>query len=102
MQHIINFAIEVEDDRIVQAIEKNVEEKVIKTISERVEDCICNRSYYGRVTDYKPLENMIVTRIDAIIADNKDFVLEKAAEKLAEKLARSKDGKAIFEKLKEG
>jgi hypothetical protein len=45
---------------------------------------------------------MIVTRIDAIIADNKDFVLEKAAEKLAEKLARSKDGKAILGQVKEG
>lgn len=101
MQHIINFAIEVEDDRIVQAIEKNVEEKVIKTITEKIENLICNKSYYGRVNDYKPLENMIASRIDTVISAHKDFILEKAAEKLAEKLARSKDGKAILGRFEE-
>ena len=101
MQHIFNIAIEVEDERIVQSIEKSVEEKVCKEISQKVEDCICNKSYYGRVTDYKPLETMIGSRIDAILADNKDLVLEKAADKLAEKLARSKDGKAILDQFKE-
>lgn len=101
MQHIFNIAIEVEDERIIQSIEKSVEEKVCKEISKRIEDCICEKSYYGRVNNYKPLEAMITSRIDAILADNKDLILEKAAEKLAEKLARSKDGKAILDQFKE-
>lgn len=103
MQHIFNVAIEIEDDRIVQAIEKNVEEKAIKMITEKIENRICERSYYGgRPTSYRPLDDMIALRIDAILADNKDFILEKAADKLAEKLARSKGGKAILDQLKEG
>lgn len=101
MQHIFNIAIEIEDERIIQSIEKNVEEKAVKMLTEKIEDRICTRSYYGRVNDYKPLEAMIASRIDAVIADNKDLVLEKAAEKLAEKLARSKDGKAILGRFEE-
>lgn len=101
MQHIFNIAINVEDERIVESIEKSAEEQVIKEITKQVEDRICERSYYGRVNNYKPLENMIASRIDAILDDNKDLVIEKAAEKLAEKLARSKDGKAILDRYKE-
>ena len=101
MQHIFNIAIEVEDERIVQSIEKSVEEKVCKEISKKIEDCIYEKSYYGRINNAKPLENMIASRIDAILADNKDLVIEKAADKLAEKLARSKDGKAILDQFKE-
>lgn len=100
MQHIFNIAIEVEDERIIQSVEKNVEEKIVKTLTDKIENRICARSYYGRV-DYKPLEAMIAARIDVILADKKDFILEKAAEKLAEKLARSKDGKAILDRFKE-
>lgn len=101
MQHIFNIAIEIEDERIVQSIEKNVEEKAVKMITDKIEDRICEKSYYGRVNNYRPLENMVASRIETILADHKDLVLEKAAEKLAEKLARSKDGKAILDQFKE-
>jgi hypothetical protein len=101
MQHIFNIAIEIEDERIVQSIEKNVEDKAIKMIIDKLEGRMCTRSYGGRVIDYKPLEEMIGSRIDVILEENKDFILEKAAEKLADKLARSKAGKAILGKFEE-
>lgn len=101
MQHIFNIAINVEDERIIQSIEKTVEDKVIEKITEKITDLISNRDWYGRVKDYKPLENLVAYRIDAILADHKDLIIEKAADKLAEKLARSKDGKAILDRYKE-
>ena len=101
MQHIFNIAIEVEDERIIQSIEKSVEEKVCKELTQKIEDRICTRSYYGRISDYKPLEGLISSCIKGVIAENKDLILETAAEKLAEKLARSKDGKAILKRFEE-
>ena len=100
MEHIIQFAINVEDDRIVKSIERNVEAQVIKTITDKVEDTVYEK-HWGKVYNQKPLENMICTRIDKILEDNKDFILDQAAKILADKLARSKAGKAILEQLKE-
>lgn len=101
MQHIFNIAIDIEDERIAKSIEDSVSDRAFKIIADRIENFMCEKSYYGRVNNYKPLENLVVSRIDLILAENKDLVLEKAAEKIAEKLARSKDGKAILDKFKE-
>ena len=100
MEHIIQFAINVEDDRIVKSIEQNVEAQVIKTITDKVEDAVYEK-HWGKIYNHNPLNEMIYKRIDKILEDNKDFILDQASKILADKLARSKAGKAILEQLKE-
>ena len=99
MQHIINLAIDVEDERIVKSIEQNVEDKVIASITKTITDRLVEKDWYGRVKSYRPLDDMVANRIDSILADHKDLIIETAATKLAEKIARSKAGKAILENV---
>ncbi len=42
-----------------------------------------------------PIDN----RVDVVIASHKDIILEMAADKLADKLARPKVGKALIENI---
>lgn len=98
MEHLVQFAIGIDDERIKQSIEKNVEKEVISKITHDIESVIYSRSYYG---DPKaPLKEMVKDKIECILEENKELILETASTKLAEKLARTKAGKAILEDLK--
>ena len=99
MEHIFNIAINVEDDRIIRSIEKNVESQTIKMIAEKVEDIIYAHNYFGRANknDDSPLKRMIEIQVEKMIDENKDVILESAAIHLADKLARSKAGRALLD-----
>lgn len=99
MTHIFQIGIDVEDAKIVKAIEESAEREVIKMICEKVESIIYERNYWGRKSnsDLTPLREMVNAKIDDILAENKEFILNTAGTILAEKLARSKAGKALLE-----
>lgn len=103
MEHIIQMAISVEDEKIVKKVEETAESQIIQTLSEKVENVISEkRGWYGdRERDYTPLKNMVSEQITNILDDNKDFILFEASKILADKLARSKAGKEILQGLKE-
>lgn len=89
MQHIINFAIDIEDERIQQMVEKNAEKQIINTITKEIEDVIYHKSYYGGKSN-EPLRNMVQNKIDDFLKENKDAILSEASRILADKLFRSK------------
>lgn len=100
MEHIIQIAINVEDDRIVKTIEANAERKVIEMICTKVEEIIYAKDYWGSSVNKKdnsPLRNMVSAKVDATIKENKDFILAEAAKILADRLLRTKAAKAILE-----
>lgn len=103
MEHIIQMAISIEDEKIVKKIEETAESQIIQTLTDRVEDVISEkRGWYGsKERDYAPLKNMVSEQIEKILQENKDFILSEASKILAEKLARSKTGKEILQGLKE-
>ena len=99
MQHIINFAIDIEDERIQQMVEKSAEKQILDTITKNIEDVIYHKSYYGGKSN-EPLRNMVQNKIDDFLKENKDTILSEASRILADKLFRSKAGKALLEELK--
>lgn len=103
MEHIIQMAISVEDEKIVKEVEETAEKQIIQTLADRVEDVISEKhGWYGnQKRDYAPLKNMVSEQITKILDDNKDFILAEASKILAEKLSRSKAGKEILQGLKE-
>lgn len=102
MEHILQFAINIDDDRIIKNIEASAEEKIIAAITKKVEDCIYdNNMHYGRRYDREePLKNMIKKEIERIIEENKDVVLSEASKILADKLSRTKAAKELLNGLK--
>ena len=98
MEHIFQFAINVEDEKIVQTIEQQAERQVIGMICSKVEDIIYQKSYYGtNKKDISPLRNIVNKKVDDILKENKDFILAEAAKILADRLLRTKAAKAILE-----
>lgn len=87
----VPVTIGVDEEAIAKNIEKNVEGQVVKLISDEVKKIIFSRStYYGREYDDEPLRNLIKTKIDHILREKEDKIVELAAEILADKLARTK------------
>lgn len=106
MEHIIQMAISVEDEKIVKKVEETAENQIIQTLTDRIENVIsekrCRIGWYEKSErDYTPLKNMVSERIEKILQENKDLILSEASKILAAKLARSKAGKEILQGLKE-
>lgn len=103
MEHIIQMAISVEDEKIVRMVEETAEKQIIETLTGRVENVISEkRGWYGKSEkDYTPLKNMVSEQVAKILDENKDLILSEASKILADKLARSKAGKEVLKGLKD-
>lgn len=103
MEHIIQMAISVEDEKIVKRVEETAENQIIQMLTEKVENVISERhGWYGKSErDYAPLKNMVSEQISKILDENKYLILSEASKILADKLARSKAGKEVLQNLKE-
>ena len=98
MEHIVQFAIGIDDEGIKERITENAEKQIIKDIEQQVRNKLFEPSFYGRNADERsPLNDYSKRLIESFLEKHKDEILEKAAVHLAEKLARSKAGKALLQ-----
>ena len=90
----VPVVIGVNEEEIARQIESEVKDRVIAEINKEVKKII-----YKEHTDYylakpiysdEPLRSMIVREVENSIDKYKDLIVELAAEKLADKLSRSK------------
>lgn len=93
----VPVTIGVDEDKIAREIESEVKEKVIRSIGDKVEEIIYKEyddygGIYGRkkVKSDEPLRRMVERKIDDLLEKERDMIVELAAEKLADKLSRSK------------
>lgn len=89
----VPVTIGVDEEKIANEIHNNVEAQVINKITNEVEKLIFQiDNWTGKVDRSRnaPLRDMIYERIDNILEANKDQIIELAANKLAERLGRSK------------
>ena len=93
----IPVTIGVDEDKIAREIESEVKEKVIRIIGDKVEGIIYKEeeyySAYSRknTTKYdEHLRRMVDRKIDDLLEKERDMIVELAAEKLADRLSRSK------------
>lgn len=104
-EHILNFAVGIEDDKIIDAVMENAKNSIIddikKSVIDRMFDDRCgfyNRSvceFDKRTASYKVkrdavLSDMSKDIIEKIFAENKDRIIELAAKELADSYKRTK------------
>ena len=101
MEHIMQFAIGIDDNAIRKRVEEAAEKQIIDEIGQQVRDNLFQASYYGRHASVKdPLSEYSKRIINDFLERHKDEIIEKAAVHLADRLSRSKVVKeAIAEKL---
>lgn len=107
MEHIFQIAISMDDDRIKAQVADKAEKEIIANLTREVGQVIFERerySYYGiNQKGYNPnnLSSWSEHRFEDFLKENKDAIIKAAANMLADRLARTKAGKAILEDLKE-
>lgn len=87
MDHLVQFTISIDDAHIAQVVEqkaaKALEDEVIKVCKSHIGD---ERNYWG---DGQP-GPALKKAIDDFMNDNREEIIDRAANKLAERLSRTK------------
>jgi hypothetical protein len=96
MEHIVQFAIGIDDEGIKERITENAEKQIIKDIEQQVRNKLFEPFYYRDADEKSPLSDYSKRLIESFLEKHKEEIIEKAAVHLAEKLARSKAGKALL------
>ena len=98
MEHIVQFAIGIDDEAIVKRVTENAERVITNELKQQVANRLFQRSYYSKNADPErdPLSNFTMNLVDDFFEINRDAIIEKAAERLADRLARTKKAKEIL------
>lgn len=87
MEHLVQFTISIDDAHIAQMVEKEaakaIQDEVLKVCKSYIG---CERNYWG---DNEP-GPMLKKALDQFMNDNREEIIVKAADKLAERLSRTK------------
>lgn len=97
---IINIPLQIDEatfeEKVREDYAENVKQLLLAKVDKVLEDY--DNRYYATSKSWKNgLEYMITQEIDIFIKDHKDEIVEMAADKLAERLARTKKAKSILE-----
>lgn len=94
MQHIVNLAFDFDDEAVKKKAEYTVENELGKIIEhiviDRVAPPITSGITGSKVRDWKNVENMVDKAIAVFIAENKDIIIDKAADKITKSVRSSK------------
>lgn len=96
MEHILNIAFDFYDNRVRNVIEKQACEQVINKLSNDIENALAAEAsgyYYNRSKVGDGIAAIAKSRVDRIIDDNKDIIIQEAAKQIAGRLMRTKAAK---------
>lgn len=101
MEHIVQFAVGIDDRAIAENVSKNAEKEIIKDLQRQVTNKLFRayNSYRDADPKYDPLSEFSKGIVRDFLEENKDNIIKQAAKVLADSLARSKAGKAILTDL---
>lgn len=93
MQHIVNIAFDFDDQTIKKKIEEDAYNDILKMIREDIQKVICSMNYWSgkpNVNDISPLKEIVREEVRNVLAENKETIIQAAAEGLAESVKRTK------------
>lgn len=100
MEHIVQFAVGIDDNAIRQRVMENAEKQIIQNIEQQVRNSLFESGYYRSNADKNsPLNEFSKKLIENFLENNKEEILEKTSKHLAEKLARTKAAKALVNEM---
>ena len=94
MQHILNIAFDFDDEKVRTIAEKKIEQNMDSIVKEIILDHIAPERYnlYRGQTDrnWEVFNRQVNDRIDTILEEHKQEIIELAAVKLADSFKRTK------------
>lgn len=97
MEHVVQFGINIDDEAIKNAVNKSAERAIIERINKDVRKHIFEEDCYGRQTD-RPTY-FLERKIEEFLDKNRDTILEKASDKLADKLSKTKKARELLDNI---
>ena len=102
MQNMFTFAVNIDDKSIAQQIEKNAYNDAVNQVKEDINAKLnMLRNRWGYSGDGDVIIDIVKHEMDTFLEEHKEEIIESASKKLADKLARSKQGKALIDNLVE-
>ena len=99
MEHIVQFAIGIDDETIKKNISEHAENTITKQLLDDVERIIFDTDSWGRTINKGRASSFTERQFEKFLEDNRDNILEIAGKYLADKLVRTKRGKEILENM---
>ena len=98
MEHILQFAISIDDETIKSRIEASAEKQIVETLKEEVICSIFECDWRGK-PDRTRVDEWVKERVDEFLVKEKDAIIEGAVGRISEKLGRSKGLKDAIGKV---
>lgn len=96
MEHILQFGISIDDEKIKDSIERTALKQLSDKLVEDVSKVIFEWDSWGRKPTTRTTD-WTKKRFNEFLEAHKDEILKDAARMLADKLARTKAAKALLE-----
>ena len=99
---IINIPLQIDEEKMEEVVKKDYESKVMGEIVKYIKTALTKHStsYYGD-REMNGMTELIKEKIDIYLEKHNDEIISAAGNALAEKLARTKRGKAILDEVGE-
>ena len=99
---IINIPLTVPDELLANTIAKDYEAKITEKLTDEVRKVLLDqvRWSYSLKNEHAGMEQIVFAKVDDILKNYKDEIIEAASDKLAERLARTKKAKELLEERK--
>lgn len=89
MEHVVQFGIGIDDELIRKRVEEAAEKEIIKQLSDAMARELFGRDCYGR-PDRSNVAGWVHAKVDEFMTANKDEIIACAAERLADKVSKTK------------
>lgn len=100
MEHILQFGISIDDEMIKKRVEATALNQLTDEITKDIKDIIFEKNRYSN-RHTTELTGWVEDRFFEFLAQHKSEIIDTAAEKLADKLSRTKAAKELIEKVVE-
>ena len=100
MEHIVQFAIGIDDEAITKRIQENAEKVITQKIQQNVERCIFEMDYRGNPESR--LKYVAETIFRDWLESHKDDIINRAVEVLASNMMKTKAVKTAINNVLEG
>lgn len=108
MEHIFNIAINMDDETIKRQVAEKAEKEIMANLQKEVGRVIFERTtnYYdygnrnSKGYDEHHLSDWSKRQFESFLCEHKDEIIAGAAKELADRLSRTKAGKAILDNIK--
>ena len=101
MEHIVQFAIGIDDEAIRNRINQSAEKQITESIKNDVEETIFNHGWRSGEIDKNSPKEWVKDLVKDVIEANKDQIIEAAVVELAKNMAKTKAVKEAIAKVVE-